>query len=181
MIYHYLLKHPALFQYAIGIPYSKFLTLLPKFRKALREAEYEKAWKKIRIRLPGGGRKATLTTDEENLFFILLYYKVYPTFRFAQAIFGFDKRNIQLWKNFLVQVLSKIVVYKLILRKISSRTSSFEAWVEEYPQLKEFLVDTTERWIQRPKDNKIQEFYYSGKKKKHTVKTPHSPHQVLIA
>jgi hypothetical protein len=154
----------------IGIPYTKFLELLPKFSRALRKAEFDKAWKKKRIRQPGGGRKATLKDDFEKLFFILLYYKTYPTFRFAQILFGFDKRNIQLWENFLAPVLWDAVGYELTLTKRFSRTSSFEAWIEEYPQLKEFLVDATERWIQRPKDKKKQEFYYSGKKKKHTVK-----------
>lgn len=43
-------------------------------------------------------------------------------------------------------------------------------WLEEYPELSEFIVDCTERSIQRPKDNKIQEDYYSGKKKHHSVK-----------
>lgn len=170
MIYQYLLKHPELFQYAIGIPYSKFIELLPKFSRALRSAEDEKAWKGKRIRLPGGGRKPTLKTDKEKLFFILLYYKAYPTFRFAQALFGFDKRNIQLWIRFLAPVLFEALGYELALRKRFSRTNSFAVWIEEYPQLKEFLVDATERLIQRPKDNKTQEFYYSGKKKQHTVK-----------
>lgn len=170
MFHKYLLKHSELFQYVIGIPYVKFIALLPKFSRALRAAEYEKTWQKKRIRQPGGGRKATLRNDEEKLFFILLYYKVYPTFRFAQAIFGLDKRNIQLWKNFLAPVLFTALGYELILNKRFYRTNSFEAWIEEYPQLKEFLVDATEREIQRPNKYETQEFYYSGKKKRHTIK-----------
>ena len=170
MIYEYLLKHPELFQYAIGINYSQFIQLLPKFSAYLSRAEQEKKFNQKRIRAPGGGRKATLIDDTAKLFFILLYYKVYPTFRFAQVMFCFDKRNLQLWKNFLAPVLSESVGYELRLTKRFSRINSFEAWVEEYPQLKEFLVDATEREIQRPTNNKVQEFYYSGKKKRHTVK-----------
>lgn len=186
MIYRYLLKHPELFQYALGIPYTKFLVLLPKFAQALHTAEEKKAWKKKRLRLPGGGRKATLRDDYEKLFFILLYYKIYPTFRFAQVLFGFDKRNIQLWKEFLAPVLSEAVGYELVLKKRFSRMNSFEAWIEEYPQLKEFLVDATEREIQRPKDYRTQEFYYSGKKKKHTVKNqlmvdPHTKRLLAVS
>jgi len=101
----YLLKHHELFQYAIGISYIQFQELLPKFSSSLRKAEYERVWKKKRIREPGGGRKATLKTDEEKLIFILWYYKVYPTFRYAQIEFRFDKRNVQLWVQFLEQVL----------------------------------------------------------------------------
>src|SRR5437870_8943971 len=97
----YLLKHHELFQYVIGISYKQFQEVLPKFSAALRKAEHMKAWQKKRIREPGGGRKATLKTDEEKLFFILWYYKVYPTFRYAQCTIVLDKRNVQLWVWFL--------------------------------------------------------------------------------
>lgn len=164
----YLLKHQELFQYVIGISYEQFLVLLPGFRKAKRFAEYQKAWKKIRIRQPGAGRKAKLKTDEEKLFFILLYYKVYPTFRFAQAIFGFDKRNIQLWVRFFELVLFAALGHELELPKRKIRNHG--DWLEICPQLSDFLVDSTERPIQRPKDKEKQKEYYSGKKKHHTVK-----------
>ena len=84
MNYHYLLKHQQLFPAAIGINYKRFEQLLNKFSTELRKAEKEKSWSKPRIRLPGGGRKATLKTDRQKLFFILFYYKHYPTFRLAQ-------------------------------------------------------------------------------------------------
>lgn len=168
MIYKYLLKHTKLFQYAIGITYPQFKELLPKFRKALRDAEYEKAWKKKRIRVPGGGRKSTLKSDEEKLFFILLYYKVYPTFRFAQCIVGLDKRNIQLWVRFFELVLFAALGYELELPKRKMRNHG--EWLEICPQLSDFLVDSTERPIQRPTDKERQKEYYSGKKKHHTVK-----------
>lgn len=164
----YLLKHHELFQYAIGISYKQFQELLPKFIRALRKAEYDNAWKRQRMRLPGGGRKATLKTDEEKLFFILWYYKVYPTFRYAQIEYRFDKRNIQLWVRFLEKVLFAALGYELELpkRKIKNR----EEWLEICPNLADFLVDSTERPIQRPKDREKQKEYYSGKKKHHTVK-----------
>jgi len=169
-MYQYLLKHPELFQYAIGIKYIQFLEILPKFSLALRQSEHKKAYFKIRLRGIGAGRKATLADDTQKLFFVLLYYKAYPTFRFASCIFGFDKRNVQLWVKFLAPVLFSALGYELSLRKRLHRINSFEAWILEYPDLKEFLVDATEREIQRPKDKTNQQFYYSGKKKRHTVK-----------
>jgi len=165
----YLLKHPELFQYVIGINYNQFLILLPKFSLALRKAENIKAYSKKRQREVGGGRKATLSDDNQKLFFILFYYKTYPTFRFAQVLYGLDKRNIQLWKKFLASVLFSALGYELSL-KTRKKISGFNLWLEEYPELYQFIVDCTERAIQRPKDNKIQEEYYSGKKKRHSVK-----------
>src|SRR3990167_11246388 len=165
----YLLKHPELFQYVIGIKFSEFQQFLPKFSKALRLAETKKAYNRKRLREVGGGRKAKLADDYQKLFFILFYYKTYPTFRFAQTIYQLDKRNIQLWVKFLAPVLFSTLGYELSL-KTRRKISSYHLWLEEYPELEQFIVDCTERSIQRPKDNQTQTNHYSGKKKHHTVK-----------
>ncbi len=172
---NYLLKHPELFQYVIGIRFSQLQEILPKFSLALRKAENIKAYSKKRLREVGGGRKATLKTDFDKLFFILFYYKTYPTFRFAQVLYGLDKRNIQLWVKFLAPVLFSTLGYELSL-KMRKKISRWDLWLEEYPGLSEFIVDCTERAIQRPQDNQIQSQYYSGKKKYHTVKN-----QILVS
>lgn len=175
-MYNYLLKHPELFQYVIGINFSQFQAILPKFSSSLRQAEYQRAWRRKRLRNVGGGRKAKLIDDNQKLFFILLYYKIYPTFRFAQVLIGLDKRNIQLWVEFLAPILFSSLGYELSLKKRLHRINSFEAFIEEYPELSEFIVDCTERSIQRPKDYKIQQEYYSGKKKHHCIKN-----QILVS
>lgn len=108
------------------------------------------------------------------MFFILFYFKVYPTFRFAQVIFGFDKRNIQLWQIYLERVLFETLGHELELPKRKVR--HMDDWLEVCPELSEFLIDATERPIQRPKDNQVQKEYYSGKKKQHTVKN-----QILVS
>lgn len=168
MNHQYLLKHPELFQYVIGITHEQFANLLPLFMIILNKEGVNRAWSKQRIRIPGGGRKPTLKTTEEKLFFILFYYKTYPTFRFAQAIFGLDKRNVQLWMRYLQGILFETLGYELELPK--RRVRHMDDWLTICPQLLEFLVDATERPINRPSDNHVQEEYYSGKKKQHTVK-----------
>jgi len=165
----YLLKHPELFQYVIGINFNQFQKLLPKFTGVLRQTEIKKAYSKKRLREVGGGRKSKLKGDYQKLFFILFYYKTYPTFRFAQVIYGLDKRNIQLWVKLLAPVLFSALGYELSL-KTRRKISSYHLWLEEYPELEQFIVDCTERSIQRPKDNQTQTGHYSGKKKHHTVK-----------
>ncbi len=171
----YLLKHPELFQYVIGIKFSQLQGLLPKFSLALRKAENIKAYSKKRLREVGGGRKAILKTDFDKLFFVLFYYKTYPTFRFASVLYQLDKRNIQLWVRFLAPVLFSTLGYELSL-KMRKKISRFDLWLEEYPELDQFIVDATERAVQRPKDNKLQSEYYSGKKKHHSVKN-----QILVS
>lgn len=173
MNYTYLLKYPKLFPSVIGITYRQFESILPKFSRALRIAEHEKAYQKERIRIPGGGRKPTLKTDRQKLFFILFYYKIYPTFALAQLLFEMHESNVYRWKEFLEPVLFKALEYQLELPKtqVKGLTGVFEIC----PSLRKFIVDATERQIQRPKDSQKQKEYYSGKRKQHTVKN-----QILV-
>lgn len=169
----YLKKHPAALQYLVGIKYSQFQALLPKFSPVLRH--YERQWlKQPRLRLPGGGRKPTLKSDFEKLLFILFYYKTYPTFRFASALLDLDKRNVQIWVRRLEPVLFGALGYQLTLH--TTRVRSLDHWLSVCPQLQEFIVDCSERLIRKPKDKADWQFYYSGKKKRHTVKN-----QILVS
>ena len=168
----HLCTHPDVFQGVTGIKYSQFQELLTKFSPVLRH--HEQLWlKQPRLRLPGGGRKPTFKSDVERLFFILFYYKTYPTFRFASALFGIDKRNVQIWARRLESVLVATIGYELTLH--TTRVRNFDHWFQICPRLQEFIVDCSERLIRRPKDKADWQFYYSGKKKRHTVKN-----QILV-
>ncbi len=52
----------------------------------------------------------------------------------------------------------------------SVERAELEEWLAELPE-GDLLVDTWEQPIPRPQDKKMQEEYYSGKKKQHTRKT----------
>lgn len=171
-MYSYLLKHPDLFPAVIGINYTQFCFLYKKFKLALTRLERQKAYSFERSRLPGGGRKSKLISPAAKLFFIFFYYKVYPTFRLAQVVFEIDKANLHYWVNFLTLVLEETLGYQLDLQILKARTkiNGVDQLIEVCPQLKEFLIDATERPIQRSKDNNLQRFFYSGKQGYHTVK-----------
>lgn len=168
MNYLYLLKHPHLFPAVIGITYAQFLVILNKFVPALRKAEKEQACSFERVRIPGGGRKSKLLTDKQKLFFLLFYYKNYPTYDLAQALFGIDASNLYRWKAFLEQVFQSALGYQLQLPVV--RVKTLAGLREVCPVLKDCIVDATERPIERPGNNQIQQDHYSGKKKRHTVK-----------
>lgn len=168
----YLLKHPSLFPAVIGITQEQFETLLVPFTRAYTKWWYRKAWSIDRIRAVGGGAKSKLQTVREKLLFILFYYKTYPTFRLASVLFGVDKETIHRWKVCLDAVLWMALGHQLTLPKKNVRTMA--GMMEICPDLQNFLVDATERPIQRPKRN--QAFFYSGKKKRHTIKN-----QVMVS
>lgn len=178
----YLLKHPDLFPAVVGMSYENFSRLLPLFDLRYRQCQYHKLWRLDRLRAAGAGRRPVLRTSSERLLFILFYYKTYPTFRLAQVIFGVDKETIHRWKVFLEEVLWLTLGHQLALPKRKVRTVA--GMLEVCPDLSEFIIDATERAIQRPGKN--QEFYYSGKKKRHTVKNqiiihPHTKRILAIS
>lgn len=164
----YLTKHPELFPSVLGITYAQFQSLLYRFSFALRSTEQARAARKKWLRAPGGGRKPRFRTDADKLFFMLFYYKVYPTFRLAQALFGLDKRNIFTWKTYLEPVLFSALKRQLVLP--TRRVNTVHGLLEICPVLSSVIVDATERPVRRPKDPDDQTRFYSGKKKRHTVK-----------
>lgn len=83
MNFNYLNNHQELFPSVIGITAKQFKLLLDTFSHNLRLAEHKKAYQKKRVRKLGGGRIPRLNSDVKKLFFILFYYKAYPTLRLA--------------------------------------------------------------------------------------------------
>jgi hypothetical protein len=170
----YIIKKKDLFPSVLGVSYYHFEKLLPKFSSALRLKEYARIPDDKRKRKPGAGRKSNLGDDTGKLFFILFYYRHYPTLRLAQALFSCEDSHIHYWIYFLTSVLWEALGYQLTLPKV--RVNSIQGIYQTCPDLKEFIVDGTEREIERPKDKTKQKDYYSGKKKEHTVKN-----QVIIS
>jgi hypothetical protein len=164
----YIIKKKDLFPVVLGVSSYHFKKLLPKFSSALRIKEYYRIPAEKRKRKVGGGRKSNLGDDTGKLFFILFYYRHYPTLRLAQALFSLEDSHIHYWVHFLTSVLWEALGYQLQLPKV--RVNSLQGIYHTCPDLKEFIVDGTEREIERPKDKQRQKTYYSGKKKQHTVK-----------
>jgi hypothetical protein len=161
-----ILKQDRLVRAMTGLNRKAFEELLPSFTEAyecsLSNGQQE------RQRAPGGGRKATLKTMEEKLFYILLYCKCYPTFDLLSVLFNFDRSCAHDWVHRLMAILETALGYKRVLPVRQLR--SLEEFLERFPEVKEVIVDGTERPVQRPKDSQRQKEHYSGKKKRHTRK-----------
>ena len=151
----------------IGLNRKAFENLLEKFEKVYNEEE-EKKGKRPRKRKRGGGRKGRLASMAEKLFYILFYFKCYPTFDLASVLFDFDRSQAHRWVHKLQEILEKTLGEKQVLplRQIHS----VEEFLEKFPMVKKVIVDGTERAISRPKDEEKQRENYSGKKKRHTRK-----------
>lgn len=123
---------------------------------------------KPRKRARGGGRKARLASPQDKLFFILTYFKCYPTFDVLGLLFELERGRANRWVHRLQPILEATLGEKKALPKRKVRT--LEQFMECFPEAKEVLIDGTERPIQRPQDSQKQKSHYSGKKKRHTRK-----------
>lgn len=123
---------------------------------------------KPRKRAKGGGRKARLQSIEAKLFFILFYFKCYPTFDVLGLLFELERGRSNRWVHRLQGILETALGQKIVLpeRKIES----IEQFLQCFPEVKGVIVDGTERPVQRPKDAQKQKECYSGQKKRHTRK-----------
>ena len=161
-----ILKEDRLLRAMTGLNRKAFEELLPSFTEAYQRSLVNP--EKERKRAPGAGRKATLKTMAEKLFYILLYCKCYPTFDLLSVLFNFDRSCAHDWVHRLLPVLEAALGYKQVLpvRKVTS----VEDFVKQFPEVKELIFDGTERPVQRPQDAEKQKEHYSGKKKRHTRK-----------
>ncbi|RQH12617.1 transposase family protein, partial [Okeania hirsuta] len=64
---------------------------------ALRHPPRTLFCQKPRVRALGGGRKARLLEAKDKLFFILFYFKCYPTFDVAGILFDLHRSRAHYW------------------------------------------------------------------------------------
>jgi hypothetical protein len=120
----------------------------------------------VRQRRPGGGRKGCLASPEQKLFFILLYYKAYPTQDVMGLLFGITQGQVSEWVRQLTAVVGELIP----LHRPTRQARPLAQLLAEQPELREVIIDGTERRLPRPQHRGQQKRFYSGRKKRHAVK-----------
>jgi hypothetical protein len=166
------LRSDRLIKATTGLSSLEFKPLVSSFNRELQKERLIRFARGIeqgvRERRPGGGRRGTLRTSTDKLFFILFYYKCYPTFDVLGLLFDLDRSNACRNVQKLTLIAEHVLEKKLVLPE--RRISTVEELLELFPGVNELFIDGTERPIQRPKDREKQKATYSGKKKAHTRK-----------
>ena len=138
---------PSSFIRLFGISVKEFEILIQKI-----DSQWSKSLKKAYKR-PGRNFKLPL---EDMVLMLLLYYRNYVTQLFVGYLFGIDDSRVCRIIRKLEPVLAKVMAIKKERHL--------------HPQdIESILIDATEQPCERPK--KKQSPYYSGKKKRHTLKT----------
>lgn len=141
------------FKESVGIPRILFELIIPALTKRINDLHKK------------GGRKPELCV-EDLLLMTLKYYRDYPTFFSLGLSFGINKSNAFRWVNKIENMLNDI--FENIIN-IQVKCADLNKKGKEIT-ISEKLVDVTECIVQRPKNSELQTLYYSGKKKKHTIK-----------
>ncbi|MBD2248888.1 transposase [Nostoc sp. FACHB-888] len=109
-----------------------------------------------------------MLTAQDKLFFILFYFKCYPTFDVAGLLFDIHRSQAHEWMHRLQPILEAALGQKMALPE--RHLESIEAFLSRFPGVQRVMIDGTERPIARPQDPEQQKQNYSGKKKRHTRK-----------
>jgi Helix-turn-helix of DDE superfamily endonuclease/DDE superfamily endonuclease len=150
-----------------GLNQQEFEILLTSFEHAWERFVTETFQHKRRSRAYGAGRTAQLKTNSDKLLFILVYFRLYPTQEVQGFLFGLSQAQANEWVHRLTLLLNQALGEE---QQLPERQPWKLAQVLAACPSLEFMMDGTERPINRPKDKEDRKTYYSGKKKAHTVK-----------
>jgi hypothetical protein len=153
-------RTPTAFRQLTGLTPAAFDRLLAELEPRHEQAVLRRKTRRPRLRRPGAGPKHKLALAD-RLLMLLIYYRTYATHAFLGFLFGIDDSAVGRNINPLQPLLAG--VFRIPERKVAL----------EPDEIRELFFDATERAIPRP--SRRQKRFYSGKKRRHTVK-----HQVVV-
>ena len=142
----YIHKYPNRSQQILGISYKAFLQLVQQASLLQSQQRSRLEQTKMRVNIPGGGRKPILSTESE-IGLCLFYLRHLPTFEILGLQFGISKTSANDIFHYWLKILRKILPASL-LEQVRNQTSDYEV-VQELLTEFELLVDSTEQHRER--------------------------------
>jgi len=167
MQYQDYVSKPTAFLALTGYTHEEFTALLPHFEQCF----YARMATHCLDGKPRGKRKysayqnSPLPTSADKLFFILNYLKTHNLQEVQGALFGLSQPKANRWIHCLHPLVNQALA---TLDALPAREMPAALFADDTETL--YFHDGTERPIQRPSDPEQQREYYSGKKKRHTLK-----------
>lgn len=146
------LRRSLSFRRLTGVSIAPFDEMLTQLRGPWAAAARRKA---------KSGRPWEVGGLEDHLLVMLLYYRCYVTQEFIGFFYQVDR-------SVICRAIKRIEAHTKPLFAVRRQPRISRAEAEA------LIVDCTEQPIQRPGCNARQEAYYSGKKKRHTLKTEYT-------
>lgn len=167
--YYRLIRKPALFRSLTGLEVSEFDLIYAKVDANYKDFEKQRLNREGRKHQVGAGHPFKLPLQDRLLMF-LVYYRLYITSVLASFLFDLDQSNVLKDIHKLEPLVKEVLPTPRKLHDKARRLQTIEEIKALFPELVAF-IDATEQEIPRPKNKKKRKTHYSGKKKKHTVKS----------
>ncbi len=172
MLLHYerLHRYPTVFKAMTGLTVPQFDDLVADLLPRYQAAERQRLSRPTRQRAIGGGHPFELAPRNQFLLTVV-WLRVYPIHEVLGYLFGISDTTV-----------SRIIARILPLLEASGRDTMrmpdpgrkrrrhLDALLADTPALA-VVIDTFEQPVQRHKDRKQADKHYSGKKKRHTLKS----------
>jgi hypothetical protein len=168
MSYARLSKRPLLFRSFTGLEISEFNEIYTEIESKYNEHERKRLSRTKRERKVGAGRPFKLKIRERFLM-LLVYYRLYITYTLSGFLFDLDQSNVCRDICIIEPLVKLCIPLPKKLYKRTTRLRTIDEVEEYFPGFKTF-IDSSEQEIPRPKNKRRRKSYYSGKRKKHTVK-----------
>ena len=169
MSYRRLYKKPLLFRSFTGLTIPEFDQISREIELKYEEYERRRLSKRKRKRDVGAGRPFKLKA-RERLLMLLVYYRLYITYTLSGFLFDLDQSNVCRDLTILESLVKECIPLPKKIYKRTKRLRTINEVEQYFPGFKAF-IDSTEQEIPRPKNNRKRKSYYSGRKRKHTIKT----------
>jgi hypothetical protein len=163
---------PKIFPAQTGLTLEEFERLAMEFAAAHAQARATSSHTKRgtpRRRAPGAGTPPSLGLTD-RLLMALVWLRIYPTYELLGWLFALEKSNA--WENVrdaltVLETLTDFPFERPAADRAKLATPA--AVIAAFPQVK-VLIDGKEQPFRRPRGWDQQKPFYSGKKKRHTVK-----------
>ncbi len=165
---HNIHKYPHRTRQILGISYEQFLSLVKQAVERHKQHKAQAESQKVRLNASGGGRKPKLTLCEEVCLSIF-YLRQMPTFEILGMHFNISKTEANDTFHYWLKILREVLPASL-LEQVESSESDY-AIVQDLLREFELIVDSYEQPRERPTGKQEQQEYFSGKKKRHTLKS----------
>ena len=173
-VYEKLCRRPAVFRNLTGLSIEEFEALYQQMVNDIERYDETRLERGERQRAVGAGRR--YAHDVRNrLLMAMIWLRVYPTYEVLGFIFDLNKSNICRNLKGVLTVLRERLGAEVAWPDQERRKQKMDRFMQEFPEVAA-IVDATEQPTQRPKDPEAQQDHYSGKKRRHTLKT-----QVVVA
>ena len=165
-------RSPKIFKAIAGMSPQQFDSLYAEVAKLYGEAEFARLNSKPRKRGVGAGRRFALDL-RERLFMLLFYYRTYVTQILVGLVFNVGQATVSRDIANLEPVVRRCVPLPRSCIWRPTRPGPLRDLEKIIPGLA-VLIDASEQPVYRPQDDQTQKKYYSGKAKRHTMKTQYT-------